>query len=268
MKLVAGLVVALLAGTCFSYSYIGQHGVAANLPQFDLRRPLANLRQLVTSIQWMVAWLSGWVGWGFYIVALALAPLSLVQAITAGGIGMVALVSHFLTKPLGVLERRAAYVATAGLVLVALSVRTHEQSHAVSVQLLEFTVLAGLSLAFLSVLASRHIGLAIASGICYGVGDVATKGAFSNAPILIAFVAVAYVAGFATLQLAFQRTSLLVSGGLSFLLSNAIPLACGIALFGERPQGPILAVLRYLGFVVVVVGAVAISATAGVKESP
>ncbi len=267
MRLIAGLVVALFAGICFSYSYVGQHGVAANLAPFDLRRPIANLRQLVTSMRWMVAWLSGWLGWGLYVAALALAPLSLVQAVTAGGIGLLALVSHFLTRPLRALERRAAYLATLGLVLIALSVRTNGYSHTASLHLLELTVLGGLGIASLCVLASRRTGLALASGICYGVGDVATKGALSGAPVLIAFVIVAYVAGFATLQLAFQRSSLLVSGGLSFLLSNVIPLVSGVALFGERPLDPVLAGLRYLGFVVVIVGAVAIAATAGAHES-
>jgi len=267
VKLIAGLIVALVAGICFSYSYVGQHLVAANLERFDLRRPFVNLRQLVTNFRWMVAWLSGWVGWGFYILALALAPLSLVQAITAGGIGMLALGSHFFVTPLRVLERRAAYVATAGLVLVATSVRAHGQSHPVSLHALEFTVITGLGIALLCVLVSRRIGLAIASGICYGVGDVATKGAFSGVPILIVFVIAAYVAGFATLQFAFQRSSLLVSGGLSFLFSNVIPLACGVLLFGERPQGTAATVLRYSGFVVVILGAVAISTTAGSKES-
>jgi len=267
MRLIAGLLVALLAGISFSYSYVGQHGVAANLARFDLRRPLANLRQLVASPRWMVAWLSGWVGWGLYIVALWLAPLSLVQAVAAGGIGMLALVSHVLTRPLSALERRAAIVASVGLVLIVLSVRAYGQHRAASPHQLEFTVLAGLVAALLCVLISRRIGLAIASGICYGVGDVATKGFLSGTPILLAFVAVAFVAGFATLQLAFQRNSLLVSGGLSFLFSNVVPLIGGVVLFGERPQGLVLSVLRYSGFVVVIIGAVAISATAGTKDS-
>jgi len=257
---------ALLAGVCFSFSYIGQHQVAAGLERFDLRRPLANLRQLVTDLQWMAAWLSGWVGWGFYIGALALAPLSLVQAIAAGGIGMLALGAHLFVEPLRVLERRAAYVATVGLILVALSVRTHGESHLVSLHALEITIVAGLGVALLCAAVSRHIGLAISSGICYGVGDVATKGAFSGVPMLFVFVAVSYIAAFVTLQLAFQRSSLLVSAGLSFLLSNVIPLACGVLLFGEQPLDRTVAILRYSGFVIVILGAVAISATANRKE--
>lgn len=179
---------------------------------------------------------------------------------------MLALGSHFFVKPLRVLERRAAYLATVGLVLVAISVRAHGASHPASLHALEFTVVAGLGVALLCVLVSRRIGLAIASGICYGVGDVATKGAFSGVPILIVFVIAAYAAGFATLQFAFQRSSLLVSGGLSFLLSNVIPITCGVLLFGERPQSFAIALLRYSGFVVVILGAVAISATANKQE--
>lgn len=268
MRFAFGLVFALIAGACFSLSYLGQHHVASKLEDFDLCHPVVGLRQLTSDVRWFVAWASGWVGWGFYVAGLALAPLSLVQAIVAGGIGMLALAIHFFVRPLLMRERRAAYIATAGLVLISVTIRSNGPSHAASLRELIVTVGAGLVLAAVCLLVARNIGPALASGICYGVGDVATKGLFTGKALLALFMAISYVAGFATLQLAFQRSSLLVSGGLSFLLSNAIPFACGIALFGERAPSATYAILRYVGFFVVMVGAVALSVSGDIAEPP
>jgi hypothetical protein len=55
------------------------------MPPLSLRRPLASLRLLFAHKGWLIGFLAGIGGWVLYVAALALAPLSLVQATSAGG---------------------------------------------------------------------------------------------------------------------------------------------------------------------------------------
>jgi hypothetical protein len=57
------------------------------MPPLSLRRPLASLRLLFAHKGWLIGFLAGIGGWVLYVAALALAPLSLVQATSAGGLG-------------------------------------------------------------------------------------------------------------------------------------------------------------------------------------
>ena len=64
---------------------------------------------------------------------------------------------------------------------------------------------------------------------------------------------------FVCLQLGFQRGSALATAGVATLLTNALPIAAGIALFHERLPGGALGGLRALAFAAVVVGAAALA---------
>ena len=71
-------------------------------------------------------WLTGFAievsGWLLYVLALALAPLSLVQATAAGGIGILAvMVSRYTQEPLTPIEQVGSVVAVIGLAILGLS---------------------------------------------------------------------------------------------------------------------------------------------------
>lgn len=98
-------------------------------------------------------------------------------------------------------------------------------------------------------------GLGAAAGILYAAGDVATKAAVHGGTSL-AFVPVLLVChglAFAAMQLSFQRGGALETAGIATLLTNALPIAAGMLVFGEglgsRPA------LRLLAFSCTVVGA-------------
>src|SRR5207302_768728 len=65
----------------------------AALPGFSLRMPARALMVLVTNRDWLRGFALESTGFGLYVVALALAPLTLVQSLAAGGIGILAFVS-------------------------------------------------------------------------------------------------------------------------------------------------------------------------------
>ena len=86
-----GLVVALASAACLNWGFLRQHGTVSQLPALSVRRPLAALGLLFANLRWLTGFVVGLAGWALYVLALRLAPLSLVQAVAAGGIGLLAL---------------------------------------------------------------------------------------------------------------------------------------------------------------------------------
>jgi hypothetical protein len=211
---------------------------------------------LVRSGPWAVGFLAGIAGWVLYVVALRLAPLSLVQAASAGGIGVLAIGTR-----LGRAERFGVAAALGGLVLLALSVGSHPQTGRGTVGgVVLWVVLSGVAAA---VLAARPAAatLGTAAGILYAAGDVATKAAvlggarLAFAPVVLA----CHGAAFLCMQFAFQRGSRLSSAGLAVLWTNALPIAAGMALFSETLPGGARGALRVVAFGLVLAGAFALS---------
>jgi hypothetical protein len=60
----------------------------------SLRRPLHSAEALLTDRSWLIGFALESAGFALYVTALALAPLTLVQSIAAGGIGILALASR------------------------------------------------------------------------------------------------------------------------------------------------------------------------------
>src|SRR6516165_2857465 len=119
----AGLVLALGSTAALNWGFFTQHGAAEAMPPLSVRRPLGSLRLLAASRRWLAGFLVGLAGWALYVAALKLAPLSLVQAVSAGGLGLLALLqwrSPGAARPT-IREWSAVAVAVAGLVLLAAS---------------------------------------------------------------------------------------------------------------------------------------------------
>jgi hypothetical protein len=257
-ELLGGLALALASACALNWGFFVQHGVAASLPPLSLRRPLASLRLLFGHLRWLVGFLVGIGGWVLYVAALALAPLSLVQAASAGGIGVLALLVG--RGGLGQNERRGVAVSIAGLALLGASLagHTHQGSAAwgaVAVWIGASALVAALAAGPVAGLLAGGAGLGIAAGVLYAAGDVATKAAVPGGPRL-AFVPVLLAChglAFVALQLGFQRGGVLATAGMATLLTNALPIAAGTTLFGEGLGA--LPILRALAFACTVAGA-------------
>jgi hypothetical protein len=263
VSLAGGLLLALVAAAALNIGFFVQHGAANTLTALSLRRPLQSVRLLVTNRQWLVGYAAGWIGWGLYIAALSLAPLSLVQAVSAGGVGVLAIVVHRFGTPLLVRERRGAAIAVAGLVLLGLSLTAHvaPAAPAHTATLLIVIAIGCVVAGILSGLAAASIrpgaSLGAAAGILFGVGDMATKGAVDgNGLLFVPILAACTALGFVALQLAFQRGRVLETAGLSTLVNNLIPIAGGLVVFHEALPSGLAGIARVLSFVAVVCGAV------------
>lgn len=255
MSVGAGLALALLSAFTLNWGWLEQHGATQAMPPLSMRRPLWSLRLLFADRTWLVGFVIGLAGWVFYVVALALAPLSLVQATSAGGIGILAALAqrrgHAAQWP-------AVAVAVIGLALLAVSLAggTPKSAMASPAGLVAWLSGSAILAALLGARGSGA-GLGLSAGALYAAGDVATKAVVHGGAwlLVVPVVLAAHGAAFVALQLGFQRGTPLATAGTSTLLTNALPIAAGIALFHEHLPGGALGALRVVAFASVVVAA-------------
>jgi hypothetical protein len=259
--LLGGLALALGSAGALNWGYFAQHQAAGRLPKLSLRRPIRSLVLLFVDRRWLVGFLVGIGGWVLYVAALKLAPLSLVQATSAGGIGLLALLAWRATgtRPHPG-ELAGVGAALVGLVLLGASLAgQHGGGRQASVgSVVLWLALSAAAAGTLALLGHRTAaGLGAAAGLLYAAGDVATKAAVGGGahlafvPALLACHGLAFVA----LQLGFQRGTALATAGVATLLTNALPIVAGTALFHEGLPDGSLGALRVLAFVCVVAGA-------------
>jgi hypothetical protein len=271
-----GLVAALASTLALNWGFCVQHGAASALPALSLRRPLRSLRSLFTHGRWTIGFVVGLGGWALYVLALRLAPLSLVQAVAAGGIGILALLAWSIggTTP-GGREVGGLVLALAGLGALALSLHGNgEQSSHGGIAAVLLWVGASIALAGAAVgggsLLRAGAGFGIAAGVLYAAGDVATKAAVSGGArvFLVALVLACHGLAFAMLQLGFQRGGVLATAGLSSLFTNALPIVAGLAVFGEALPAGWMGVVRVLAFGAVVAGGAGLARGDGGEAHP
>jgi hypothetical protein len=98
----------------------------------------------------------------------------------------------------------------------------------------------------------------LATGLLFAAGDVATKSAVEGGghAVFVAALVACYTLGTGVLQAGFQRGSPLATAGIATLLTNALPIAAGMTIFGEPLPAGWLGGVRIAAFAAVVAGAV------------
>jgi hypothetical protein len=267
--------VTLVSACLINWGYLAEHAAASKLPRLSPRSPRRSLRLLSDSRRWLAGFGAETAGFGLYVVAVALAPLALVQAVAAGGIGVLAfLVAKTMGTRLDARERLGVVVAIGGLALLAVSLAGgSEQGTAAGWIPITMWLGASVAATALAVTSGATVlrggaAFGVAAGILFAAGDVSTKvmvdggGHATIAPAVVGF----YGAGTIALQMGFQRGRALTTAGIATLGTNAIPIAAAMTLFAEPlPDGPLGAV-RVAAFAAVVAGAVALAPRHGAAE--
>ena len=275
MNLAVGLGLALLSTAAISGGVYLQHSASSALPALVLRHPVRSLRYLFTSRRWLAGLIMGVTGLALYIAALRFAPLSLVQATLAGGVGLLALLVRRGGGSLSRPERVAVAASVGGLLLLGLSLsagagRTAAPGSAGPLLwALATMLLAGLAAVPGAALLRPGAGLAAAAGLLYSAGNVATKAAVDAARPALLFwglLLLCHGLAFVCLQLSFQRGTALATAGVSTLLANVASILAGLTVFSEQVPGSAAGVLRGLGFAGAVLGASLLAATSRVQQ--
>lgn len=259
-----GLGLALVSACLVNWGYLREHSAASALPPLSVR----SLAGLLRSRRWLVGFGSETAGFAAYVVAVALAPLALVQAVAASGIGVLAfLVSRTSRTRLDARERLGVGLGIGGLALLGISL-AGGSGHGVAAGWIPVGLWLGASAgaAAIAVTSGATVlrdgaAFGVAAGVLFAAGDISTKmmvdggGHAAIAPAVIAF----YAAGTIVLQVGFQRGRALTTAGIATLGTNAIPIAAAMTLFQEPIPGGLLGVVRIAAFASVVVGAVALA---------
>jgi len=271
------ILLAALSTTITSLAYLREHDAAAALPVLSMRRPLHSLRLLLSDRSWLVGFAMETSGFLLYAGALALAELSLVQSINAGGIGVLAYVSARMGhRRLGKRELTGVLLSVLGLLALAISLvggssaGGHGSTDAILVWLGASAAGALLILLLGRALIGAAVAAGIAGGIFFSIGDISTKLVTQGGVrtgFLITLI-LGYLLGTVLLQVGYQAGGALTVAGLATLLTNALPIAAGTIVLEEPVPSGVYGGLRILAFAAVVVGGVLLATPEGSRARP
>ena len=266
-----GIFLALLCALTTNVGFLYKHRGACAAPAVDMRHPLWSGKALFASPLFTIGWVIGAGAWVFHVAAMSVAPLSIVQAVLAGGMVLLAVMAEqMLGCRLGRRQWVGLALTAAGLMLLGFTLpATHgAQSKFSTPGLIGFeAVLIGAGT--LLILGPRmgapeeHHGymLGAAAGILFGVSDVAIKaisgmvGAHGIAgllsPWLFICVAASVVAFYASAK-AFQDGEAVPVIAVTGTAANVAGIVGGFIVFGDPlPTSPVPVVLQCLAFLLV-----------------
>jgi drug/metabolite transporter (DMT)-like permease len=266
MTLELGILLAALCAFTTNAAFLLKHRGACAAPDVDFRHPIRSGLGLWKSRWFAIGMLVAAGAFALHVGALALAPLSLVQAVISGGlVFLTVLADRVFGFDVGPRQWVGVGLTAAGLALLAVTLPHGESSSNYSmVGMIAFE--AGLlTVGMLLVLSPKfgapheHHGvlLGAAAGILFGVSDVAIKaltgGLFS--PWLLTCVVASVVAFYASAR-GLQTGEAVPVITATSAAANVSAIIGGIAVFGDPMPGDALGIaLQTFAFVLVIVAA-------------
>jgi drug/metabolite transporter (DMT)-like permease len=246
----AGIALALVAALMTNLASLLKHRGCHRTEPVSIRQPLRSARTLAASRWFAAGWGLAAIAWLIHVAALSMAPISLVQAVLAGGAVTLAVISQrIFGDPVERQQWLALLLGGAGLALLALTVPQLHGSHS------EFSVGAilgfegglallacGLALGHRSQrLAARHgVLLAVLAGTLIAFAGIAIKGLLGAGGVSIAviapWIALTVICGALaqyTVVAALQGGQAIETIGLIGLVANATQIAGGVLVFGD-----------------------------------
>ena len=281
-----GLLLAL--GTAFAsvLGFLYKHRGAVESPEVDMRRPLRTSFALFRNPWYTLGIVVAMAGWGLHVGALALAPISLVQATIAGGLVLLTvtadrLFAHEVTRR----EWIGVALAALGLAFLAATLGdTAEEAHSdyEAARLVPFVAIvaaAALAVAWFARRTAREgILLGASAGLFWAASDTAIKalsgelGEAGALEILIsplaAVIALASLAGLVVSARSLQIGKAVPVIAVTSVAANALTIASGPIVFAEPlPDDALGVVVRMAAFVLVISAAALTPAPVAAAEA-
>lgn len=275
MTLLLGILLALACALATNVGFLYKHRGACAAPAVDIKRPLWSAKSLFASRLFAVGMLIAAFAWIFHVAAMAVAPLSLVQAVLAGGVVLLAIMAE---RVFGLQIGRRQWVGLGctalGLMLLGVSLPPAHGAHSrFSVPgMIAFE--AGLIIAGSLLIIGPRIGarrehhgfmLGAAAGILFGVSDVAIKaisgmvGSHGVLGLVSPWTLVtlgASVAAFYASAKGLQDGDAVPVIAVTGTAANVAGIVGGIIVFGDPLSGnPVTLVVECLAFVLVLAAA-------------
>ncbi|MFZ0044072.1 MAG: hypothetical protein WAK93_22375 [Solirubrobacteraceae bacterium] len=270
-----GILLALVCALATNVGFLFKHRGACAAPAVDVRHPLRCARSLFGCKLFALGMLVATGAWIFHVAAMSVAPMSLVQAVLAGGVVLLAVMAERMFG-LGISRRQwvGLSLTAVGLVLLGLSLPAVHGAHSrfsVPGMIAFETVL--LLVGTLLIMGPRigapqeHHGfmLGAAAGILFGVSDVAIK-AISGmvsahgvagllSPWLVVTVAASIAAFYASAK-GLQDGEAVPVIAVTGTAANVSGIVGGIIVFGDPLSGhPLMLTAEVFAFALVLVAA-------------
>ncbi len=181
-----GLLLALACACGASLGGLWKQQGAVQTQDVDIRHPLRSAAALFRSKWFAIGWIAAAIAWLLHVGALALAPLSLGQAVISGGIVVLGLLAERFFD-LQVTRRQWVGLVLLGLGMAALGATAHGESNHSSYGMLAIAAFevgaVGLGLGCAAGCRRERLRelhgllLGLAGGIFFGVSDVSIKAA-------------------------------------------------------------------------------------------
>jgi len=269
-----GILLSLLCAFATNVGFLLKHRGACAAPDVSLRHPLVSAIGLFRSKWFTLGMVVALLAWSFHVAALALAPLSLVQAVISGGlVFLTVLAERFFGFTVGTRQWAGVGLTALGLVLLAATLPhsggAHSSYSLAAMIAFESALLVLGTLLVLSPKLGSHehhgVMLGTAAGILFGVSDVAIKAltgpvgdlgvAGLVSPWLLTCVLASVIAFFACAR-GLQKGEAVPVITLTSAAANVTAISGGILVFGDpMASDPVGIVLQSFAFVLVVVAA-------------
>ena len=270
-----GILLALACALATNVGFLYKHRGACAAPPVDMKHPLRTGRSLFASRLFAIGMLIAAGAWLFHVAAMAVAPMSLVQSVLAGGIVLLAVMAErVLGVKIGPRQWFGLGMTALGLMLLGVTLPAahgaHSQFSVPGMIAFEGALIAAGSLLIIGPrigAPSEHHGfmLGAAAGILFGVSDVSIK-ALSGmvaasgplgllTPWTLVTIAASVAAFYASAK-GFQDGEAVPVIAVTSTAANVAGIVGGIIVFGDPLAGsPVLLVVQCLAFALVLVAA-------------
>jgi multidrug transporter EmrE-like cation transporter len=281
-----GLICALLSalGTNLAFLFKLKGAVAA--PDVDMRHPLRSAVDLFRSRWWSIGWAVAAVAFALHVAALTLAPISIGQAVLAGGLVFLAvLAERFFGFELGRRQWIGIGLVAVALSLLALTAGGGAGAHS-DYSLAGMIIFEGIAVGVGLLLVLSHliervpvqrgVLLGIAGGLGFGISDVAVKalsGDLQSGPVGLLSPWSVVIVTAAVFSFFASARSLQIGDGVAVIAvtsvaANLSTIIAGLAVFGDRLGNSVVVIgLRLAAFALILVGAALIPAPVRAGEA-
>jgi drug/metabolite transporter (DMT)-like permease len=265
------LALATAAGSVVGFLY--KHRGAVESPPVDWSRPVRSTLVLFRSRWYLLGCVIATTSWGFHVAALAVAPISVVQSVIAGGLVLLTVIAD---RMFGLTVTRRDWIGVAlaalGLAFLAATLEgTAGDAHAshTTEGLAAFVVLATAAAAAVGASSRRALRpglpLAVAAGLLWAGSDVAIKAAsdrlddlgwLAAVQPLSLVVLVLSIAGLLVSAASLQAGPPVAVIACTSVAANVTTIAAGPIVFGDPlPEDTVGLAVRLLAFALVIVAA-------------
>jgi hypothetical protein len=274
LAMTLGLVLALACAALTQLGFLCKHRGANRVPRVEWARPLRSARALFGTRWFAIGMAVGAGAWALHVAALALAPLSVVQAVLSTGVVMLAVMGSVLFGCRVPSRQWAGVAMTAGgllLLMVTLPRATEAHASFALPALLAFEggmLVIGALLIVVPRLGApaRHHGavLGAAAGTLFGVSDVARKaltGLAGDGPLAVIaspwlpVAALAAVLAFLASARGFQEGDAVPVIACTSTAANVTCILGGILVFGDAMAGGLLLGAQVAAFALIATAA-------------